>query len=87
VFRNEAIVEDNGQPDPQAWDALPHNVQDLPDDVLRFLLASRYCEVVSRIGGDGRRIRRPSPRRHELGSHLSERSSRAGEIASGQQKD
>jgi transglutaminase-like putative cysteine protease len=47
VFRNEAVVEDHGQPDPQVWDALPHNVQDLPDDVLLFLLASRYCEVDS----------------------------------------
>ena len=47
AFRNDAIVEDNGQPDPQVWDALPHNVQDLPDDILQFLLASRYCEVDS----------------------------------------
>lgn len=47
VLRNDAIVEDNGQPDPQVWDAFPHNVQDLPDDVLLFLLASRYCEVDS----------------------------------------
>ena len=47
VFHNDAIVEDTGQPDPQVWDALPHNVQDLPDDVLLFLLASRYCEVGS----------------------------------------
>lgn len=47
VFRNDAIVEDNGQPDPQVRDALPYNVQDLPDDVLLFLLASRYCEVDS----------------------------------------
>jgi hypothetical protein len=29
-FRNEAIVDDHGQPDPQAWDTLSHNVQDLP---------------------------------------------------------
>ena len=47
VFRNDTIVEDNGQPDPQVWDALSHNVQDLPDDVLVFPLASRYCEVAS----------------------------------------
>jgi transglutaminase-like putative cysteine protease len=47
MFRNNALVEDNGQPDPQVWDALSHNVQDLPDDVLLFLLASRYCEVDS----------------------------------------
>ena len=46
-FRHDTIIEDNGQPDPQVWDALPHNGQDLPDDVLIFLLASRYCEVDS----------------------------------------
>lgn len=48
-FRNEAIVEDSGQPDPQAWNAPQYNVQDLPDDVLLFLLASRYCEVDSEL--------------------------------------
>lgn len=47
VFRNDAIVEASGQPDPQVWDASQHNVQDLPYDVLPFLLASRYCEVDS----------------------------------------
>jgi transglutaminase-like putative cysteine protease len=49
VFRNDATVEDNGQPDPQVWDALQHNVQDLPNDVLPFLLSSRYCEVDSAL--------------------------------------
>jgi transglutaminase-like putative cysteine protease len=49
VFRNDAIVEDNGLPDPQAWDRPQHNVQDLPDEVLPFLLASRYCEVDSEL--------------------------------------
>jgi transglutaminase-like putative cysteine protease len=45
VFRNEALVEDCGLPDlqfPQAWQA---QVQDLPHEVLLYLLASRYCEV------------------------------------------
>jgi transglutaminase-like putative cysteine protease len=49
VFRNDAIVEDSGESDPQVWDALQHNVQDLPDDTLPFLLASRYCEVDSEL--------------------------------------
>jgi transglutaminase-like putative cysteine protease len=49
VLRNDATVEDNGQPDPQTWNALQQNVQDLPDDVLQFLLASRYCEVDSEL--------------------------------------
>jgi transglutaminase-like putative cysteine protease len=49
TFRNDAIVEDDGQPDPQVWDAHQHSVQDLPDNVLLFLLASRYCEVDSEL--------------------------------------
>lgn len=49
VVRSAAIVEDCGEPDPQAWTALLHPVQDLPDDTLLFLLASRYCEVDSEL--------------------------------------
>src|SRR2546428_5763557 len=49
MLHNEAIVEDTGQPDPQVWDAPQHNVQDVADDVLRFLLASRYCEGDSEL--------------------------------------
>ena len=49
VFSNDAIVEDNGQPDPQVWDAHQHSVQELPADTLLFLLASRYCEVDSEL--------------------------------------
>ena len=39
------IVEDSGEPDPFAPDAIQHPVQDLPNDVLVFLLGSRYCET------------------------------------------
>ncbi len=49
VFRNDALVEDSGQPDPQAPDAQQHDVRDLPDEVLQFLLPSRYCEVDSEL--------------------------------------
>ena len=49
VFRNDAIVDDCGLPDLQVRDAVQHNVQDLPDEVLLFLLASRYCEVDSEL--------------------------------------
>src|SRR5437868_14374949 len=49
VLGNDAIVEDNGQPDPQARDAIQHAVQDLPHEVMLFLLASRYCEVDSEL--------------------------------------
>lgn len=45
TFRSNALVQDSGLPDPQAPNALQHQIQDLPSDVLLFLLASRYCEV------------------------------------------
>jgi transglutaminase-like putative cysteine protease len=44
-FRNEALVQDDGLPDPVAPAAQQHPVEQLPTDVLQFLLASRYCEV------------------------------------------
>jgi transglutaminase-like putative cysteine protease len=49
VFRNEAVVEDDGLPDPQDWWAYQHRVQELPDDAILFLLPSRYCEVDSEL--------------------------------------
>jgi transglutaminase-like putative cysteine protease len=39
------VVNDTGQPDPVVATAHQHPVQDLPDDVLTFLLGSRYCET------------------------------------------
>ena len=49
LFRNDAIVEDCGLPDLQVPDAPQLKVQDLPHEVLLFLLASRYCEVDSEL--------------------------------------
>jgi transglutaminase-like putative cysteine protease len=49
VFRGDVLIEDDGRPDVQVWDAFQHQVQDLPNDVLPFLLASRYCEVDSEL--------------------------------------
>jgi transglutaminase-like putative cysteine protease len=49
VFRTDALIEDDGQTDVQVWNALQHRVQDLPNDVLLYLLASRYCEVDSEL--------------------------------------
>lgn len=49
VFRNQALVEDCGLPDLQAPQAMQAQVQDLPSDVLLYLLASRYCEVDSEL--------------------------------------
>jgi transglutaminase-like putative cysteine protease len=38
-------IYDSGQPDVTAWDAVQHDIKDLPDDVLVYLLGSRYCET------------------------------------------
>jgi transglutaminase-like putative cysteine protease len=39
------VVNDSGQPDPVVPGAVQHMVQDLPQEVLVFLLGSRYCET------------------------------------------
>lgn len=49
VFRNEAQVEDCGLPDLQVPHATQAQVQDLPQETLLYLLASRYCEVDSEL--------------------------------------
>lgn len=49
TIRNQALVEDSGQPDPQVVGAPEVPVQDLPHEVLIYLLASRYCEVDSEL--------------------------------------
>ncbi len=41
----ETTIEDSGEPDAQAPDAIQHPIEELPDEVLPFLLTSRYCEV------------------------------------------
>jgi len=38
-------IEDSGEPDRIVPDAIQHPVEELPDDVLVYLLASRYCET------------------------------------------
>jgi transglutaminase-like putative cysteine protease len=40
----DTIVRDTGLPDPSAPDAAQVPIQDLPDDTLTFLIASRYCD-------------------------------------------
>jgi transglutaminase-like putative cysteine protease len=42
---NSTLIEDSGQPDEQNLAAQELPVQDLPHEVLRYLLPSRYCEV------------------------------------------
>lgn len=45
TFSSDFLIRDSGLPDPAAQDAVQHPIEDLPDDVLLYLLASRYCEV------------------------------------------
>ena len=42
-------IYDLGKPDVVALDAVQHDIKDLPDDVLVFLLGSRYCDT-DRLG-------------------------------------
>jgi transglutaminase-like putative cysteine protease len=39
------LVQDPGTADIVAWDAAQHPVQELPDEVLVYLLGSRYCDT------------------------------------------
>ena len=40
-----AIVKDTGEPDPVVPSAAQHPIQELPEEALVFLLASRYCDT------------------------------------------
>ena len=44
-IRNEFLIADDGLPDEVAPDARQVEVRDLPDDVLIYLLGSRYCDT------------------------------------------
>ncbi len=39
------IIKNDGAPDPVAWDAVQHPVEELSPETLLFLLGSRYCET------------------------------------------
>jgi len=45
VLSARAVVNDTGLPDPVRPEAVQHQVQDLPEETLQFLLGSRYCET------------------------------------------
>lgn len=45
------VIEDSGAPDAVNHDARQHAVEDLPLDVLKYLLSSRYCEI-SKLGDE-----------------------------------
>jgi len=49
-----AVVRDTGKPDEIAPQAVQHQVQDLPEETLVFLLGSRYCDTdhLSQIAWD-----------------------------------
>ncbi len=38
-------IFDSGKPDAVAWEAEQHDIRDLPDEVLVYLLGSRYCDT------------------------------------------
>ena len=42
---HQNIIRDTGELDVVGWVAEQHEVQDLPTEVLQYLLSSRYCEV------------------------------------------
>jgi transglutaminase-like putative cysteine protease len=44
-FHNSTLIRDSGLPDEEGFDAQEIPVQDLPHDVLLYLMSSRYCEV------------------------------------------
>jgi transglutaminase-like putative cysteine protease len=45
AFSSGFTIEDDAQPDQTPTHAVRHPVEDLPDDVLVYLLGSRYCET------------------------------------------
>ncbi|GGE03439.1 hypothetical protein GCM10011529_07380 [Polymorphobacter glacialis] len=45
ILSCDLLVEDSGEPDRQSPDAVQHPVADLPDDILIYLLGSRYCDT------------------------------------------
>jgi transglutaminase-like putative cysteine protease len=49
TISTEFEVYDEGRPDIVAHDAVQHDIKDLPDEVLVFLLGSRYCDT-DRLG-------------------------------------
>lgn len=45
TMSSDFLVQDNGEPDAVAVQAEQHALEDLPVEVLIFLLGSRYCET------------------------------------------
>jgi transglutaminase-like putative cysteine protease len=45
TMSSDFLVTDSGLPDPVHPDVIQHQVEDLPDDILVYLLGSRYCDT------------------------------------------
>ena len=45
AISTDFLINDSGLPDPVQPDAIQHRIEDLPDDVLVYLLGSRYCDT------------------------------------------
>jgi len=45
TMRLDILVRDPGTPDVVVWEAVQHPVEQLPDEVVVFLLGSRYCDT------------------------------------------
>lgn len=59
-LHSDTLVRDSGEPEPQEPAATQHDLCDLPQAALQFLLPSRYCEV-DRIGNLAWRLFGSSP--------------------------
>lgn len=44
-LRADALLEDPGTPERETWSAQEHPLNQLPDEVLVYLLSSRYCDM------------------------------------------
>lgn len=49
TFHYDAMIEDSGLHDPKVLHARQHPVEELPDYVMHYLLASRYCDTDSEL--------------------------------------
>ncbi|MCR5879314.1 transglutaminase family protein [Phenylobacterium sp. J367] len=45
TLSSDFVIRSDEAPDPVVADAVQHPVEDLPDEVIQFLLGSRYCET------------------------------------------
>lgn len=59
-LRSDFVIADPGTPDPVVPEAEQHPVDELPDDILVYLLSSRYCEV-SRLADEAWTIAKDYP--------------------------